>query len=415
MITTHKIQNWLMGGVASLVLVACGSPDASQHSSAPVAPQVSVAEVVNERITELDEFTGRLQAPQTVTLVPRVSGYIENVLFEEGTIVNKGEVLFQIDPRAFQAEVDRLKADLQSAQSAFIQAKNDYDRAKTLSEQRALSIETLDGRLARKQQAGSAVVSVKAALEKAELDLSYTRVTAPITGRVSYAQITEGNFVTAGQSILTSLVSTDKMYAYFDVDEQTYLKYTQLAESGQRSDTRDTSGNPVYMALASETNFEHTGSIDFVDNAVNQQTGTIRIRASFPNHDHSLLPGLFTRVKLTASNSYEGILIDEKAVGTDLNRKFVLLVNQDNQLEYRNVVLGEKIYGLRIVTDGLKPEDIIVVNGLQRVRPNMQIQPKFVEMTSKEVLTALRQQQKLLDQASNELTAQTDANFIDRG
>lgn len=414
MITKHNIKNWVIVTMTSVVLIACGTPDSPEQVSAPAAPQVSVAKVVNERITELDEFTGRLQAPQTVSLVPRVSGYIEDVLFEEGAVVNKGDVLFQIDPRAFQAEVNRLKADLQSAQSAFIQAKNDYERAKTLSEQNALSTEVFDGRLARKQQTGSEVVSVKAALARAELDLSYTKVTAPITGRVSYAQITEGNFVTAGQSILTSLVSTNKMYAYFDVDEQTYLKYTQLAESGKRSDTRDTSGNPVYMALANETKFKHTGKIDFVDNIVNQQTGTIRFRATFANDDHSLLPGLFARVKLTASNSYRGILIDEKAVGTDLNRKFVLLVNQDNQLEYRNVTLGEKINGLRIVTDGLGPEDIIVVNGLQRVRPNIQIEPNVVPMASKEVLSALRQQQQRFEQSNNELTAQFDVKSVDR-
>ena len=221
--------------------------------------------------------------------------------------------------------------------------------------------------------------------------------------------------MTAGQSALTSLVSMDKMYAYFDVDEQTYLKYAQLAESGKRSDTRDVAANPVYMALASEINFEHIGNVDFVDNAVNQQTGTIRIRATFPNHDHALLPGLFARVKLTGSNSYQGILIDEKAIGTDLNRKFVLVVDQDNQLEYRNVVLGEKINGLRIITDGLTPTDSIVVNGLQRVRPKMKIQPKLVDMTSQEALTALRQQQKLLDQTSNELTAQADKTLAERG
>jgi len=169
------------------------------------------------------------------------------------------------------------------------------------------------------------------------------------------------------------------------------------------------------MALANDANFSHTGNIDFVDNAVNQQTGTIRIRATFANDAHTLLPGLFARVKLIGSNSYQGILIDEKAIGTDLNRKFVLVVNQDNRLEYRNVVLGEKINGLRIVTDGLSPDDTIVVNGLQRVRPNMQVQPNVVDMTTQEALTALRQQQKSLDQTSNALTAQANESFAERG
>ena len=198
MSTKHTFKNWVLGGIASVVLVACGNPDTSNQPAALIAPQVSVAQVVNERITEWDEFTGRLQAPQTVTLMPRVSGYIEKVLFDEGAVVAKGDVLFQIDTRPFKAEVDRLKAELQSAKSASVQAQNDFERAKTLSEQRAVSIEILDGRLARKQQTTATVASVSAALERAELDLSYTQVTAPIAGRVSYALITEGNFVKVG-------------------------------------------------------------------------------------------------------------------------------------------------------------------------------------------------------------------------
>ncbi|MBU1308042.1 MAG: efflux RND transporter periplasmic adaptor subunit, partial [Gammaproteobacteria bacterium] len=227
---------------------------------------------------------------------------------------------------------------------------------------------------------------------------------------VSYAQVTAGNYVTAGQSQLTSLVSTDKMYAYFDVDEQSYLKYARLSEAGKRADTRDAAANPVYMALADDSGYPYVGSVDFVDNRIDAQTGTIRIRASFSNDDNSLLPGLFARIRLVGSDSYQGILIDEKAIGTDLNNKFVLLVNASNQLEYRAITLGEKVNGLRIITDGLTASDKIVVNGLQRVRPNMQIEPKLVEMASNEQLVQLRNAQQLLDNSSSALTAEADSS-----
>ena len=406
MSTTNTLK-FLLGGIAALVLAACSNPEAAEETAAPAPPQVSVAQVVHERITEWDEFTGRLQAPQTVQLIPRVSGYIEEVHFNKGALVDKGDLLVQIDPKPFATEVARLKAELQSAQSAAVQAEKEYRRAEKLSSQRAISAELLDSRLARKQQTAATVASVEAALERAELDLSYTRITAPISGRVSYAQVTAGNFVSAGQSQITSLVSTEKMYAYFDVDEQSYLKYARLAETGKRADTRDSTSNPVYMALANDSNYQHVGRVDFVDNRIDAQTGTIRVRASFPNDDNDLLPGLFARIRLVGSDSYEGILIDEKAVGTDLNNKFVLVVNSNNELEYRAIELGEKVNGLRIVTEGLTPKDKIVVNGLQRVRANMKVDPQLVPMASSEQLVRLRKVQQLLDEANNELTAQT--------
>ncbi len=406
MSTPKLIRNFTLGTIAVMVLAACGGTETTAPSAPPPPPEITVATVIHERITEWDEYTGRLQAPQTVSLVPRVSGYIEKVLFQEGALVKKGDVLFLIDSQPFDTEVKRLKADLINAKAAAQLASHDYDRAKKLSKQRAISNEAVDNRRAQQQQTAAQVASVQAALTRAQLDVQYTKVTAPIDGRVSYAMVTEGNFVNAGQSELTSVVSTDTMYAYFDLDEQTYLKYDRLASAGKRVDARDTNAdNPVYMGLANDTGYPHIGHIDFVDNRINQQTGTIRIRARFTNQDNSLIPGLFARVKLIGSDTYEGILIDNKAIGTDLNNKFVLVVNAENTLEYRPVTLGETINGLRIVTQGLAPEDVIVVNGLQRVRPAMQIKPNPVAMASDETLAALHAEQQTLDKASAALSS----------
>ena len=405
----HTFKTLMLSSIAAVVLLACGDQQVPTETPANLAPQVSVAQVISERITEWDEFSGRLQAPQTVTLVPRVSGYIQQVNFKEGALVKAGELLFKIDPAPFAADVARLQADLQSAMTAAQLAANNYQRGAQLASQRAMSAELLDSRQAAKRQADAHVASVSAALQKAELDLSYTHITSPIDGRVSNARITAGNFVTAGQSQLTHLVSTDKMYAYFDVDEQTFLKYAQLSSAGKRADTRDRQANPVYMALANGGDYSHVGSVDFVDNAVNQHTGTIRIRASFANQDNALIPGLYAHIKLIGSDTYQGILIDEKAIGTDLNNKFVLVVNQD-VLEYRAVELGEKINGLRIVNKGLEATDRIVVNGLQRVHANMQIAPVTVNMASDAQISKLRSEQELLDQTNLLLTAQLDGS-----
>ncbi|WP_372929762.1 efflux RND transporter periplasmic adaptor subunit [Shewanella putrefaciens] len=404
MMSNKPLRIMMLTAVAAFVLSACGE-QTTQQGPAPTAPKVDVAQVLHERVTEWDEFTGRLQAPESVTLIPRVSGYIESVNFKEGALVKKGDVLFRIDPSVFEVEVARLKADLASAISAEQLATNDLERARKLFDQKAVSAELLDTRESNKRQTAAAVASVKAALMRAELDLAYTQVQAPIDGRVSYANVTTGNYVTAGQSVLTSLVSTASMYAYFDVDEQTYLKYVKLTAEKKRNDPR-AGDNPVYMALANERDYHHIGMVDFVDNAMDKQTGTIRVRATFDNEDNSLLPGLFARLRTAGSGAYEGILIDDKAVGTDLNNKFVLVVGDDGTVEYRGVTLGEKVQGLRIVTQGLAAEDKIVVNGMQRVRPKMQIEPNMVDMVDSEKLEALRQAQLMLDKNQDHLTAQ---------
>ncbi|MCY7296627.1 efflux RND transporter periplasmic adaptor subunit [Alteromonas sp. a30] len=381
---------------ASLMgLVAC-SEQPQQKQSTPMAPVVSVAKVVSERLTEWDEFTGRLQAPQTVEIRPRVSGYIDIVAFKEGEMVKPGEPLFFIDNRPFKAEVKRLEAELINAKSLYTLAKKEYVRAIDLVKKNAISDEILDQRLSTQEQAKARIASVQAQLELAELQLSYTRVTSPIGGRVSNALITRGNYVNEGQSVLTTVVSTDEVHAYFDADEQTFLKYNQLARQGSRPSTRG-SKQPVLMALATDEGFPHQGVIDFVDNRINQSSGTIRSRAIFKNENGLLIPGLFARIRLVGSASYQGILIDDRAIGTDLNNKFVLVLDEQNQVNYRPVELGEKLQGLRIIKSGLKAGEKIVVNGLQKVRPGAQVSPKLVEMTSNENLKALQAMQERLD------------------
>lgn len=401
---THTVKNFILASIAAVVLAACSQPEAAPPAAgAQTGPTVDVATVVEQRITEWDHFTGRLQAPETVALVPRVSGYLTQVLFSEGQLVQKGDLLFQIDDRAFQAEVKRLQAELIAAKSNQQLAKNDFERAEKLRKQKAIAEELLDARRARMEQSAAQVAAVSAALDKAQLDLSHSRVTAPISGRISNALITSGNFVHAGQSQLTSIVSTEKIYAYFDADEQTYLKYVALAAKGERADSREQS--PVLMALSSDQDYRFAGELDFLDNSVNPQTGTIRARAVFDNKDNLLIPGLFANIKLTGSASYSGILIDDKAVGTDLNNKFVLVLDDKQQLQYRAVTLGEKVGGLRIIKQGLKANETIVVNGLQRVRPTMQITPNPVAMTSAETLQALKTTQQQLDEAAAKLVA----------
>lgn len=399
------IRAMLLTSLSLFGLSACSEDKTQTNQPQKQLPSVSVAQVINEPITEWDEFTGRLEAPEQVTLVPRVSGYINSVHFKEGALVKKGDILFQIDPSVFKSEVARLKAQLASANVAKELAANDFKRAYELYKKKAVSEELLDTRQANKNKTIAEVDSVKAALVKAQLDLSYTKVKAPISGRVSFADVTMGNYVTAGQSELTSLVSTAHMYAYFDVDEQTFLKYAKLTQEHKRNDQRN-NNNPVFMALVNEIGFPNVGVIDFVDNVVNRTTGTIRVRARFANENGQLLPGLFTRIRLAGSGTYKGILIDDKAIGTDLSNKFVLVVNPDNQLVYRNIELGEKVQGLRIVKSGLQAEERIVVNGLQKVRAKMAIDPKMVPMASDANLLKLRKAQAVLDNAKNVLVTQ---------
>ena len=385
--------------LALLVMSACGkTPEVAQ---APGAPKVTVAQVLQQPVNEWDEFTGRLEAPETVEVRPRVSGQIDLVAFTEGALVNKGDLLFQIDPRPFQAEVRRLEAQVQQARANSARSENESQRGQRLQASNAISAELAETRSTTAQEARAVLAGVQAQLDLAKLNLSFTRVTAPISGRVSRAEITAGNIVTADVTPLTSLVSTDKVYAYFDADERVYLKYSELARQGQRGQT-----TPVYLGLTNETGNPHLGQMNFVDNQVNPKTGTIRGRAVFDNKDQSFTPGLYARLKLVGSATYSAVLIKDEAVGTDLGKKFVLVVDKDNKAAYRSVELGPKLEGLRIVRSGLSPDDSIVINGLQRVRPGAAVDPETAAMASPATLAALADQRHALE-ASNPPKAAT--------
>jgi len=341
-----------------------------------------VAQVIEKRVKDWDEFTGRLQAVETVEIRPRVSGYIDKVAFTEGSQVKRGDLLFVIDPRPYRAEYDRAAADVKRFKTALELARIELGRVQRLRDSGAVSEEELDERKSSVAQGEANVAGSEAALETASLNLNFTQVASPIAGRVSRAEVTRGNLVTGGingGTLLSSVVSMDPIYLYFDADEQSYLRYTQTAHSGVGPSSNDAQ-NPVQIGLANEEGFPHAGAVDFVDNQLNPQTGTIRARAVLQNKSGQFTPGLFARVQLLVSGEYSAILIEDRAVNTDQNQKYVLLLGANNQIEYRKVKLGRIIEGLRIVREGLKPGDVIVVNGAQRVHPGITVAPQRVTM-----------------------------------
>jgi RND family efflux transporter MFP subunit len=365
-------------------MVALGlNAGCSRQSDAPPAPpEVMVAKVLSKRIIDWDEFTGRFQAVDTVELRPRVSGYIDRILFHEGQAVKKGDTLVVIDPRPYRADFDRAKAGLVLAKSQRELAQIEADRVQKLKDSGAVSQEELDERLSALHQQEATVAAAQAALDSAALNLQFTSVQAPIDGQASRAEVTRGNLVTGGNNggtLLTTIVSTDPIYVYFEGDENAYLRYNQLDREGERPSSRK-AANPVRVGLANEEGFPHEGHMDFVDNQVNARTGTIRGRAVLENKDKMFTPGMFARLQLLGSSEHDAILIEDRAVGTDQNQNYVLVLGAGNRLEYRAVQLGRAMEGLRIVRKGLKAGDVVVINGLQRVRPGVQVTPKTVTM-----------------------------------
>jgi RND family efflux transporter MFP subunit len=367
-----------------LALSGCNKP--ATQASGP--PPVTVAEPVTKSITEWDEYTGRFEAVQSVDIRARVSGYLTSIAFKDGQIVKAGDLLFVIDPRPYQAAFDQAKSALARAETAQQLGNTDFERIAKLIQSRAVSQQDYDTRLQKKKDADAAVEGNKAAVRAAELDLSFTQIRSPIEGRVSSKRIDVGNLVTGGNggsaTLLTTVVSLNPIRFVFDASEAAYLRYMRLAQAGERESSRDVA-NPVYVRLADETEWKRRGQMDFVDNQINARTGTIRGRAIFPNNDLFLTPGVFGRLRLLAQADHQALLIPDSAILSDQSRKVVAAVAADGTVEFRPVVLGPIVDGLRVVREGLMPQDRIVIEGLQRVRPGAKVSPKDSKI---EALTA---------------------------
>lgn len=364
-------------GAAGVAALIAGCSDATGKADAPAqaqaGPPVSAAAVVEKPITETQEFSGRLEAIEHVDIRPRVSGFITAVNFKPGAEVKKGDVLFVIDPRPYQAEADRAEAAAKAARAKSDLAKVELNRAERLLGDKAIAQREYDASASGQKELDATARAAEAQAAAARLNLTYTRVIAPIDGRVSKAEITLGNLVDAS-AVLTSVVSLDRIYASFDGDEETYLRVSGEAHAGHAV--------PVRVGLVNEDGFPHEGKLEFVDNQLDARTGSVRMRATFENKDRSMAPGLFARVQIGGGATKNALLITDRAVGTDQSHKFVFVVGKDGKAEYREVKLGPVVDGLRVVRAGLKPGEKIVVNGLQRVRPGAPITAQTVPMVA---------------------------------
>lgn len=358
----------------TLLLSSCSEDGSSQTSAQKPLQSINVAEVLVKPVQSWHTYTTRIESPEEVALMPRVSGLIEHISFVEGEEVQKGDVLFQLDKRPYTAIVVSLESQIVSAKAALAQAKSEANRAIKLAKRNAISTEETESRQSILRQRTAEVSSLEADLNLAMLNVEFTSVIAPINGIVSRANITQGNNVIIGQTVLTSIVSNKRMYAYFDIDERTWNQsFSNVTAQDKQK---------VVMQRLGEKGFPHTGHINFIDNRINISSGTLRVRGVFENASHTLRAGSFARIKLAANKITEHIIIPSKAIGTDLENKFVLTVGENNILEYKRVELGERYGEFHAILSGLSPGDIIAVNGPARVGPGMPINPNRVELSS---------------------------------
>ena len=375
-----KFQS-LRGLSPLIILLAVGLSGCSEkppQQAAAAAPPVTVAQPTKRTVTDWDEFTGRFEAVEEVQVRARVGGFVTSVEFRDGAFVGPGDLLYVIDARPFEAVAEQADGQLSDARAKAELAKRELDRALTLNQTQAVSDSIVDQRRQALQAAKAAEMQAAGALKAAHLNIEFTHVVAPIGGRVSRHLVSVGNLVqgsdNASGTLLTSIVSLDPIYIYFDMDEATYLKNNRLYFEGKRPSSRE-NPNPVQVSLTGETKPSHDGKVDFLDNRLDVSTGTLRGRAVIPNKDFSILPGQFGRVRLIGSSPYDALLLPDTAIASDQSRKIVFVVKDDDTVEARQVTLGPLDEGLRVIREGLKPEDRVIIDGLQRARVGAKVSP----------------------------------------
>jgi RND family efflux transporter MFP subunit len=361
---------------AGLGLFGCEQKQATQ---APPPPMVTVAKPIKKEIVEWEYFTAQTQAVDTVTVTPRVTGYIDNITFREGDIVNFGDLLFVIDPRPYQAALDEAKGQLEQALAQQKLNNANLERAQDLLNKNVIAKQDYDTTAAQKYVADATVVADQASVEAAQLNLDFTQIRSPIHGRIGVQLVNRGNLVQANTTQLTTLVSIDPMYAYFYVDEASVMRYRQAVQEGKWANAGQTL--PVWLHLETENGYPHQGIVDFVSNAFDPNTSTLQLRGRFPNLDGYLLPGAFGTVRIAGTPKFEGTLVADRAIGTDQNQKFVVVVQPDGLTKYQTVETGPIVDGLRVVTKGLSGDETIIVEGIGKVRPNIKVKAEPTEMT----------------------------------
>jgi RND family efflux transporter MFP subunit len=383
-----KMSVLALAVISAFALAGCGDPKPQQKQGGapPPALPVKVAQPLVKKIIEWDEFTGRFEPSSMVEVRARVSGYLDSRNFKDGQLVEKGQLLFVIDPRPYEAAADRAKAELARANTRQDLTASDLARAEKLLAARAISQEEYDSRRQARREADAQVTSAKAALRTSELDLEFTQIKSPVRGRISDRRVDLGNLVSGGSpqsTMLTTIMAVDPVYLSFDVSEADFLRYTRLRNQNGQSGAPRSEPLPVYAKLADEKEWTRRGRIDFIDNQLDSRSGTIRLRAVFDNPDGLLTPGVFARLRVPGSAEHDAILVPDEAIASDQARKIVMAVAEDGTVTPKPVTLGPIVEGLRVIRTGIGPQDRIVIDGIQRARPGGKVAPQVAKIEAK--------------------------------